>query len=89
MRDDILRQRLDVDVPARSSLHQCVKGAAVDPADRSRRCIVCKNYKLNLKTSTCFDCLATEHLDYFAVDDLIKDEAWYQYIMSHPEEEEV
>lgn len=41
---------------------------------------------LKLKASTCFDCIATEHLDYFAVDDLIKDEAWYQYIMSHPEE---
>lgn len=77
-RNDILKKRFDVgDIPARCSQHQCVKGVAVDFDDKSRRCICCNNYTLSLKSQTCQDCLATQHLDNFVVDRFLKDERWY------------
>ena len=79
MNAEIFNRRMNVDVPPRCTLHQCVKNA-YDEGDTSRRCIVCKNYKLNLNASKCHECLGTEHLDNFECDDKVKDSEWYRYL---------
>lgn len=76
--DDISKQRLNVETPARCTQHQCVKGQAVNPANNKIRCIFCKNYTLSLSSMTCSNCLSTEELCNFVVDKLVKEQEWYK-----------
>lgn len=75
-----LKKRLDVEVPGRCDMHQCVK-AAYDEAFYPRRCICCAHYHKDVTSETCFACLATEHLDNFKTDPLLESESWYLYMV--------
>lgn len=75
MKDDVYKKRMSVEVPARCTLHQCVKGRAVSVGDEyedsleAARCILCRYYTLNLESKKCNECLHTQKLDGFSRDE--------------------
>lgn len=80
----ILKDRLNVKVPYGYSLHECVKGNAVDKSNRSRRCLVCAHYSQIIGSDLCFECLGTERLDNFKENKCLADTEWYKDFCEKP-----
>ena len=80
-----LEKRLNVPVPGRCAMHECVRLAAHDPDPEKewRRCITCRHVTKKLMSARCEECLGTEHLDRWEVDQWIAEDERFRYWISH------
>ena len=60
-----LEKRLNVEVPGRCGMQECVKLRADDPVNRWRTCLWCRFWHRAYSSDGCMECLSTEHLDGF------------------------
>ena len=76
------------DIPPRCALHQCVKGQAYDVSNPYKHCYMCQYYKLNLDSKNCGQCLTSEHLINFKLDQWIEEDPNWQYYIEQLFEKE-
>lgn len=77
----ILRsKRLNVEVPARCTQHQCVKNTTISTIDKKRRCLLCSYYHRELYSVKCYDCLGTENLDNFEINPTLATAEWVKFL---------
>lgn len=74
--------RFDVDVPARCSLHQCVKGRAVGDYSQYRQCILCRYYTKDIDSAVCLPCLNSDDLDNWQIDSFIDEDPRWVYLLA-------